>query len=187
MRGADAEHTRSRCARIAQCARKLTCWSTYQHAATGFRIMKSHTRYVTWTPLIGQPRGSPAKRLARVALCFLVGLIACGSQSSTTGAEDVADPWRTLFRRPVAPPAAADALTATPARIALGAQLFADTRLSGGGQRSCASCHRAELGFTDGKPRAEGLSGAALARNTPSLWNLAWSTRFFWDGRALSL
>jgi cytochrome c peroxidase len=125
--------------------------------------------------------------LARVALCLLVGLGACGSLSLSTGAQDVAGPWRALFRRPVAPPASGDGATATPARVALGARLFADTRLSGGEQRSCASCHRPELGFTDGRPRAEGQAGAALPRNTPSLWNLAWSTRFFWDGRALSL
>jgi cytochrome c peroxidase len=149
--------------------------------------MKSHERYVTWMAPIGKPSSRPAKRSAHAALCLLVGLIACGSQSSSAGAEDVAGPWRTLFRRPVAAPSAADAPPASPARIALGARLFADTRLSGGGLRSCASCHRPELGFTDGRPRAEGLSGAALARNTPSLWNLAWSTRFFWDGRALSL
>jgi cytochrome c peroxidase len=149
--------------------------------------MKSHRRYVTCTRLIGKTSGSLAKPLFRGTLCLLVGLIVCGSHTSRTRAEDVADPWRSLFRRPAAIPAAADAPPATPARIALGARLFADTRLSGGGQRSCASCHRAELGFTDGRPRAEGLSGAALTRNTPSLWNLAWSARFFWDGRAPSL
>src|SRR5262249_26962799 len=43
------------------------------------------------------------------------------------------------------------------------------------------------LAFTDGRPRALALSGARLRRNTPSLWNLAWSTHYFWDGRAPSL
>jgi cytochrome c peroxidase len=75
----------------------------------------------------------------------------------------------------------------TPARIALGAKLFADPRLSGSGKRSCAGCHRPELAFTDRRPRALGVSGAPLRRNTPSLWNLAWSTQYFWDGRAPSL
>jgi cytochrome c peroxidase len=75
----------------------------------------------------------------------------------------------------------------TPDRIALGASLFADPRLSGGGDRSCASCHRPELAYTDGRRRAQARSGAPLRRNTPSLWNLAWSKHYFWDGRALSL
>ena len=63
----------------------------------------------------------------------------------------------------------------------------ADARLSGNGKRSCASCHRPERAFTDGRRRALALSGAPLRRNTPSLWNLAWSKQFFWDGRAPSL
>ncbi len=31
------------------------------------------------------------------------------------------------------------------------------------------------------------MSGGDLQRNTPSLWNLAWSRSYFWDGRAPSL
>ena len=54
-------------------------------------------------------------------------------------------------------------------------------------KRSCATCHRPERAFTDGRRRARALSGAPLRRNTPSLWNLAWSKHFFWDGRAPSL
>jgi cytochrome c peroxidase len=75
----------------------------------------------------------------------------------------------------------------TPDRVALGGKLFADPRLSGSGGRSCASCHRSDRAFTDGRQRAQGLSGAPLPRNTPSLWNLAWSKHYFWDGRAPSL
>jgi cytochrome c peroxidase len=102
-------------------------------------------------------------------------------------AADAADPWRALFRRPTTPvPVPADN-PVTPERIALGAELFADPRLSGDGGRSCASCHRSELAFTDGRRRAQAVSGAPLRRNTPSLWNLAWSKHYFWDGRAPSL
>jgi len=94
--------------------------------------------------------------------------------------------WRLLFERPTAPPAPHDnPLTA--GKVALGARLFNDPRLSGGGERSCAGCHRPERSFTDGRRRAAGLTGASLARNTPSLWNLAWSEAYFWDGRAPSL
>jgi len=71
--------------------------------------------------------------------------------------------------------------------VALGARLFGDPRLSGSGERSCASCHHPERAFSDGRRRARGLSGANLARNTPSLWNLAWSEAYFWDGRAPTL
>ena len=94
--------------------------------------------------------------------------------------------WQALFRREAQPPAPPDN-PLTPAKVALGARLFSDPRLSGDGRRSCASCHRPELAFSDGRPRARGLNGEALRRNTPSLWNLAWSSAYFWDGRAPSL
>ena len=31
------------------------------------------------------------------------------------------------------------------------------------------------------------MAPVVSARNTPALWNLAWSKQFFWDGRAPSL
>jgi cytochrome c peroxidase len=102
-------------------------------------------------------------------------------------AEDAAAPWRTMFQRPAMPPPAPADNPMTPDRIALGARLFADPRLSGDGRRSCASCHRPERAFTDGRRRARAVSGAPLRRNTPTLWNLAWSKHYFWDGRAPSL
>jgi cytochrome c peroxidase len=122
-----------------------------------------------------------------LGLCLC--LAACISVGSTLQAQatDAAEPWRALFQRPTTPPPAPADNPATPDRIALGAKLFADPRLSGDGRRSCASCHRPELAFTDGRRRAQALSGAPLRRNTPTLWNLAWSKHYFWDGRAPSL
>ncbi|HJU31310.1 MAG TPA: cytochrome-c peroxidase [Hyphomicrobiaceae bacterium] len=69
----------------------------------------------------------------------------------------------------------------------LGRRLFADVRLSGRGDRACASCHRPEHALTDGRRRARSITGGDLPRNTASLWNLAWGQHFFWDGRAPSL
>jgi cytochrome c peroxidase len=91
-----------------------------------------------------------------------------------------------MFQRPQEIPAPPDN-PMTPERIALGAKLFADPRLSGGGRKSCAACHRPERAFTDGRRRAEGAAGRPLRRNAPALWNLAWSKHLFWDGRAPSL
>ena len=130
--------------------------------------------------------GNPS-RWRNVALGLILVLLVCATPRLEVGAEDAAGPWRALFRRPAtAPPAPADN-PSTVARVALGARLFADPRLSGGGNRTCVSCHRPELAFTDARPRALALSGAPLRRNTPSLWNLAWSSQYFWDGRAPSL
>jgi cytochrome c peroxidase len=76
----------------------------------------------------------------------------------------------------------------TPARIALGKQLFYDTKLSINNSRSCASCHNPNLAFTDGLPKGKHLDGKSdLLRNTPTLWNSVFQTRQFYDSRALVL
>ena len=73
-------------------------------------------------------------------------------------------------------------------RVALGKRLFYDTRLSGDGSRSCASCHQPEKGFADGLPKPTNLSGnKILLRNTPTLWNTALQTRQFYDSRTETL
>jgi len=80
----------------------------------------------------------------------------------------------------------------SPALIALGAALFNDTRLSGAGDRSCATCHEPQRAFTDGRARAKVLatareSRATLPRNTPTLLEVAYQPLYFADERALSL
>ncbi|MBP6533845.1 MAG: cytochrome-c peroxidase [Arenimonas sp.] len=75
----------------------------------------------------------------------------------------------------------------TPKQIDLGRYLFFDTALSGDGTVSCASCHKPDKGFSDGLPRSRGIKGQQLARNAPSLWNVGFQNKFFWDGRARSL
>jgi cytochrome c peroxidase len=124
-------------------------------------------------------------RLIPVA-AFLCALAAVFASSLHAQSPDAAAPWRLMFQRPHEVPAPPDNPMA-PERIALGAKLFADPRLSGGRRKSCATCHRPDLAFTDGRRRAEGTAGKPLRRNTPALWNLAWSKLHFWDGRAPSL
>jgi cytochrome c peroxidase len=76
---------------------------------------------------------------------------------------------------------------ATPEKVALGRQLYYDSRLSADDSRSCYSCHVCENGLTDGKPLAEGALGKKLPRSSPSLWNIAYHTEFYWDGRSPSM
>lgn len=72
----------------------------------------------------------------------------------------------------------------TAERMVLGKKLFFDPLLSGTGTRSCASCHRPELAFTDGVTAALSLDSITyLTRNTPTLWNSALQTRQFYDSR----
>jgi cytochrome c peroxidase len=73
------------------------------------------------------------------------------------------------------------------ALAALGARLFADPLLSADESVSCASCHRSDRGFADERPRWLGVAGRETERNTPTLLNRAFGTRFMWDGRAATL
>lgn len=75
----------------------------------------------------------------------------------------------------------------TPEKVTLGHLLFFDPVLSQGNDMSCASCHHPDLAFGDGRPTPEGAGGAALARNAPTLWNVAYAHNLFWDGRVQSL
>ena len=75
----------------------------------------------------------------------------------------------------------------TPAKIALGKQLFHDKRLSSDGSISCASCHVPDKAFSDGLPVAKGIGGKLGTRNTPTLLNVAFEHNLFWDGRRTSL
>jgi cytochrome c peroxidase len=74
----------------------------------------------------------------------------------------------------------------TQAGVSLGRALFYDTRLSGDGQRSCASCHFPSLAFSDGKAvSTDEYEGPQ--RNSMPLFNLAWYPAFFWDGGVKNL
>lgn len=72
--------------------------------------------------------------------------------------------------------------------IALGRFLFYEELLSGDNTMSCASCHGQSSSFTDdGNQVSTGIDGIAGTRNAMALINLAWDTRYFWDGRVLRL
>ncbi len=73
------------------------------------------------------------------------------------------------------------------AKVALGRALFLDPRMSADGSRSCASCHVDERGGADGRRTALGAGDQPLARNTPTIWNVAYHRTWSWDGRAGSL
>lgn len=75
----------------------------------------------------------------------------------------------------------------TAEKVALGHKLFFDKRLSVDGSRSCYSCHQNELGNADGRVKALGPGDKVLARNTPTIWNVAYHAELYWDGRAKSL
>jgi len=79
------------------------------------------------------------------------------------------------------PPDPTNAVYEKPAAARLGQALFFDTRLSGPGTVSCATCHDPGKGWGDGRRLAKAV--AHHPRHTQTLWNVAYNRWFFWDGR----
>lgn len=75
----------------------------------------------------------------------------------------------------------------TDAKIELGKQLYFDPRLSLDGTISCNSCHNVMSSGTDNRSVSVGVAGAKGGRSAPTVWNAAFLSSQFWDGRAASL
>jgi len=85
-------------------------------------------------------------------------------------------------------PATPDHNPMTPAKVALGKQLFFDPRLSLDGTISCFSCHNvATAGGDDDRATSVGVAGKLGNRSAPTVLNSAFMSALFWDGRAASL
>lgn len=67
----------------------------------------------------------------------------------------------------------------------IGHDFFFDPGFSSNDAISCASCHRPERSFTDGKAQSDGIAKTRM--NSPTLVNVHLMHWFFWDGRAESL
>jgi len=76
----------------------------------------------------------------------------------------------------------------TAAKVKLGRKLFYDRRLSLNNTMSCAMCHIPEQGFTSNElATAVGIEGRTVRRNAPTLYNVAYFSNIFHDGRETSL
>ncbi len=67
------------------------------------------------------------------------------------------------------------------AKVELGRYLFYDTRMSVNGKSSCATCHKQEMAFTDGRKVGLGATGESHSRGAMSLVNVAWSGSLTWS------
>ena len=75
----------------------------------------------------------------------------------------------------------------TAAKVELGKMLYFDPRLSSSGTVSCFSCHNVMEGGDDHRPTSIGVHGHVGGRNAPTVWNAAFHSGQFWDGRAATL
>ena len=73
-------------------------------------------------------------------------------------------------------------------KIDLGRKLFYDRRLSLNNTFSCAMCHIPEQGFSSHEmATAIGIEGRSVRRNSPSIYNVAYASLLFHDGRENTL
>ena len=117
-------------------------------------------------------RGPPAVPLRWLRLVALLAVVSAAARA-----------FEPLPERPVDPP---DNPT-TAAKVALGKTLFFDPRLSVDGTVSCNSCHNVMAGGDDNRPASMGVRGQLGGRSAPTVWNAAFLSVQFWDGRAPSL
>ena len=75
----------------------------------------------------------------------------------------------------------------TPAKVELGKMLYHDVRLSANGVLSCNSCHNVMSGGEDNRSGSIGVKDQVGGRSAPTVWNSAFNSVQFWDGRAPSL
>ena len=100
--------------------------------------------------------------------------------SVTAFASAQAASWQAL---PDKAPEPADNPT-TAAKVELGKMLYMDPRFSATGTVSCNSCHNVMEGGDDSRSVSMGVHGKTGGRNAPTVWNSAFHSVQFWDGRA---
>ncbi len=71
----------------------------------------------------------------------------------------------------------------TDAKVELGKMLYMDPRISSTGTVSCNSCHNLMEGGDDSRPVSMGVHGKTGGRSAPTVWNSAFHSVQFWDGR----
>ena len=98
-------------------------------------------------------------------------------------AANAAATWEAL---PLQAPAPADNPT-TAEKVELGKMLFFDPRFSATGTVSCFTCHNVMEGGDDHRSVSIGVHGQTGGRNAPTVWNAAFLSSQFWDGRAATL
>ena len=80
-----------------------------------------------------------------------------------------------------------DAVEVDTQKVALGEILYHDTRLSGDGTISCATCHGVKTAGVDNLQYSKGIAGQFGGINAPTSYNACFNFVQFWDGRAATL
>lgn len=117
-------------------------------------------------------------------ILMLPAFLACKSEQKQKTEEDYQDiyPLATTFFQSIS---SLDLEAPDPDKVVLGKHLFFDTRLSGGENISCNSCHGLDSYGVDNKRFSPGdAPGTIGGRNSPTVFHASLHKMQFWDGRA---
>ncbi|MBS0356178.1 MAG: di-heme enzyme [Proteobacteria bacterium] len=134
-------------------------------------------------------RHAPAGACAAALLASLVFAGCGGGGTSTTDtslATNTDASWNWSLPVNFATPAVPADNPMSEEKFQLGRRLFYDTRLSGNGTQSCASCHFQNLAFTDGKAVSTGSTGQLTARSAMPIANSAYHPTLTWANPTLT-
>ncbi len=130
------------------------------------------------------PTHTTARCLLLTACAALLG--ACGATEDDDGPSTQEEAWTWDVPEGVPAPRVPEDNPMSAAKVELGRHLFYDTRLSGNQTQSCASCHRQELAFTDGRTTAIGSTDEEHFRHSMGLTNIAYNSTFGWVSPAVT-
>jgi len=120
-------------------------------------------------------------KLLRIWLVFAFLLAALPSRRGPSAALNASDDYAWNLPRGFPKPYVPADNPMTAAKVELGRYLFYDTRMSVNGTVSCATCHKQELAFTDGRAVGVGATGESHTRGAMSLVNVAYSGALTWS------
>ncbi|HTU01891.1 MAG TPA: cytochrome c peroxidase [Candidatus Sulfotelmatobacter sp.] len=132
-------------------------------------------------------------RRSALASAMVVGLLLCGAvpQARAASLEEQAKKLRAEIRKDVGvklPPVPVPANNPqTRDKVKLGEALFFDPNLSSCAAVACATCHLPDKGFSDEKEVSPGCKGTEGRRNSSTIYQTAYLSHLFWDGRVQSL
>lgn len=123
------------------------------------------------------------KSIPHKAMKIVLGGVLGLSLTVATKASADNSTWTAAFA-PLPNSAPNSANPTSPAKVALGKDLYFDTRLSKAQDISCNSCHNLDTFGVDNEPTSPGHKGQRGGRNSPTVLNAALHIAQFWDGRA---
>jgi cytochrome c peroxidase len=113
----------------------------------------------------------------RAAAAAALALSACAAEPAPA--------WEWGLPEGFPPPRVPDDNPMSEAKFQLGRRLFHDVRLSANETQACATCHRQELAFTDGRAAAIGSTGQTTQRGAMSVANAGYPIHLGWANLAV--